>query len=232
MEHLRSFLRGGAAGVALAVGLATTAMAAGAPGWEFTTPGNSFTNGTWDFATAFTVNSDVTLSGLGYYADPVTGNADGNPVAFYQCDTADCLSTGTLLASTTVTNIYPELGHFRYVTIAPINLIAGDSYEVAGVSNSDNYTWNDPGFAVNPALTFLTTSGQASRWQSLGTPSFLTGSGFLDLGSEDGYWGPNVFLGAASFATPEPSTWALMLLGFAGLGFAGYRSRKAISISA
>jgi hypothetical protein len=27
---------------------------------------------------------------------------------------------------------------------------------------------------------------------------------------------------------PEPSTWAMMLLGFAGLGFAGYRhARKA-----
>ena len=31
--------------------------------------------------------------------------------------------------------------------------------------------------------------------------------------------------------TPEPSTWVLMLLGFAGLGFLGYRgSRKAVSI--
>jgi hypothetical protein len=28
-------------------------------------------------------------------------------------------------------------------------------------------------------------------------------------------------------AIPEPSTWAMMLVGFAGLGFAGYRvSRK------
>jgi hypothetical protein len=25
---------------------------------------------------------------------------------------------------------------------------------------------------------------------------------------------------------PEPSTWALMALGFAGLGFAGWRSRR------
>jgi len=32
------------------------------PGWEFTSPGNSFTNGTWDFATAFSVNSNVTVS--------------------------------------------------------------------------------------------------------------------------------------------------------------------------
>jgi hypothetical protein len=34
-------------------------------------------------------------------------------------------------------------------------------------------------------------------------------------------------------SVPEPSTWAMMLLGFAGLGFAGYRtSRKAASIAA
>jgi PEP-CTERM motif len=28
-------------------------------------------------------------------------------------------------------------------------------------------------------------------------------------------------------AVPEPSTWAMMLVGFAGLGFAGYRSAQA-----
>lgn len=27
-------------------------------------------------------------------------------------------------------------------------------------------------------------------------------------------------------AVPEPSTWALVALGFAGLGFAGYRARR------
>ena len=32
-------------------------------------------------------------------------------------------------------------------------------------------------------------------------------------------------------AVPEPSTWAMMLLGFAGLGFAGYRRAKSIIAS-
>jgi hypothetical protein len=31
---------------------------------------------------------------------------------------------------------------------------------------------------------------------------------------------------------PEPSTWAMMLLGFAGLGFAGYRKAKSVALVA
>jgi hypothetical protein len=39
--------------------------------------------------------------------------------------------------------------------------------------------------------------------------------------------------GGLTLSVPEPSTWAMMMLGFAGLGFAGYRkSRKAAAIAA
>jgi PEP-CTERM motif len=31
---------------------------------------------------------------------------------------------------------------------------------------------------------------------------------------------------------PEPSTWAMMMLGFAGLGFAGYRKSHKAAIAA
>ena len=39
---------------------------------------------------------------------------------------------------------------------------------------------------------------------------------------------PNDFaIGTVALSSvPEPSTWAMMLLGFAGLGFAGFRTRK------
>jgi hypothetical protein len=36
----------------------------------------------------------------------------------------------------------------------------------------------------------------------------------------------------ASIAVPEPSTWAMMLLGFAGLGFAGWRARGGFRLAA
>jgi choice-of-anchor A domain-containing protein len=35
------------------------------------------------------------------------------------------------------------------------------------------------------------------------------------------------FMGTVPSAVPEPSTWAMMAIGFAGLGFLGFRSRKA-----
>ena len=38
--------------------------------------------------------------------------------------------------------------------------------------------------------------------------------------------------GGVSASTPEPSTWAMMLLGFAGLGFAGYRTARKTAAAA
>jgi PEP-CTERM motif-containing protein len=36
--------------------------------------------------------------------------------------------------------------------------------------------------------------------------------------------------GEVKLAIPEPSTWAMMLLGFAGLGYAGYRSKSRVNV--
>jgi hypothetical protein len=55
-----------------------------------------------------------------------------------------------------------------------------------------------------------------------------------------GYFGPNVDLtfsgfgtfvigGAVPEAIPEASTWAMLLLGFAGLGLVGYRQTEGLS---
>jgi hypothetical protein len=52
----------------------------------------------------------------------------------------------------------------------------------------------------------------------------------IDQGEFTSHSGTVVFGLTGSIAVPEPATWATMLLGFASLGFAGYRtSRKAFS---
>lgn len=203
--------------------LLAAAPAFAGPAWEFTSPGNSYNNNNWVFATAFTVTRTVTASGLGYYADPVSGGVDANPVALYKCDTAGCLTTGTLLASVVVDNSYPLTGHFRYVTIDAIDLDPGD-YLVSGVSFGDNYTWNDPGFFTDPSIIVPSFE---TRWQvddGSGTPYFLN---YINTGElePDGFWGPNVFLGEPTFTepVPEPASWALMI---GGLGLAGVMMRR------
>ena len=42
----------------------------------------------------------------------------------------------------------------------------------------------------------------------------------------EGFGGVSV---ALTSTTPEPSTWAMMLLGFVGLGFVGYRQRHKLA---
>jgi hypothetical protein len=42
---------------------------------------------------------------------------------------------------------------------------------------------------------------------------------------------PDVMQPSSIGSVPEPSTWAMMLLGFAGLGFAGYRSTRRTAAS-
>ncbi|HEY1781828.1 MAG TPA: PEP-CTERM sorting domain-containing protein [Roseiarcus sp.] len=60
-------------------------------------------------------------------------------------------------------------------------------------------------------------------------------------GSEPGIYGVAVWTGAAAdytseggltVSTPEPSTWAMMVMGFAGLGFAGYRKTRGAAVAA
>ena len=60
--------------------------------------------------------------------------------------------------------------------------------------------------------------------------SFVDDDSVINLGSN---FGPNIdltFSGSGVFAVgsavPEPPTWAMMLLGFAGLGFARYRASR------
>jgi PEP-CTERM motif len=65
---------------------------------------------------------------------------------------------------------------------------------------------------------------------TLGNPTetvWLTTNTAITSLSVEKFTNNNSFQLAAPTAVPEPSTWAMLLLGFAGLGFAGYRGARA-----
>ncbi len=200
-------------GAAIVALLALPAAVLGGPvaAFDFTSPGNSYTDGSWAFGIDFTVGaSNLTVSSLGYYDDSQNGFVDNHEVGMYD-------SSGDLLASTVVTSGDPLIGYFRYDTIAPITLLAGQTYRVVGVSHSDPYTWDDPGFAAIAGITYLgDTYGPGT------TLSDPTGPFHND--EADGFWGPNFLVGPA-VGIPEPATFGLLGAAMVALLFGSRRRR-------
>ena len=90
--------------------------------------------------------------------------------------------------------------------------------------------------AVQPAVAFSVNGGAAESFADTG---HILDTGHYDFinGSTDGNESINWNLigseaNRGGTGTPEPSTWAMMLIGFAGLGFAAYRTSKAAKAAA
>jgi hypothetical protein len=94
-----------------------------------------------------------------------------------------------------------------------VSASTGDSVDTADASLS--------GWASGPALVFVGTGGAVTL-----TFTDITGAGLNSNLALD-----NVRLDVTGGAVPEPATWAMMLLGFAGLG-AALRSRRRPALAA
>jgi hypothetical protein len=112
--------------------------------------------------------------------------------------------------------------------------------DVGNTNPYDLYLWNGSAFVFDttlaPDTVFSFASGGVSEFEVLGIDpslgldpsdptSFVTGLTFTDTGEFTGTM--TAVTDDVAAGAPEPSTWAMMLIGFAGLGYAGFcRSLK------
>jgi PEP-CTERM motif len=139
---------------------------------------------------------------------------------------------------------------FNQATSATFNVdgltgtLAG-SFNEAIVNNDPSSPRAAFGQAQSASPFFVAEALQSSAFETYdlstafpltsGTPEFITQ--IFETGPLGGILTPTLEFDSASLASfqavvlvPEPSTWAMMLLGFAGLGFAGYSRTKARSV--
>jgi hypothetical protein len=109
-----------------------------------------------------------------------------------------------------------------------------DNLSITGLSN---YAGADQQLvpAVAPyvdfsGISFKAANGVSYNWTVLPFPTGGIGNSTSD---PIGYGGLNVaFTSVTITSVPEVSTWAMMLAGFAAIGFVGYRRNKAAALAA
>ncbi len=151
--------------------------------------------------TATGVNNSNVISG--FYTNNVTNSIDG----------------------------FLEMGD-TFISLSDPNAV--DNTMAFGLNNEDqvvgsyvNAQGNTEGFVYN----WVTNTWETVNDPNVnGNTSFnvegTTVNGINDKGQLVGFYADNVNGFLATPVVPEPSTWAMMLIGFAGLGFFGYRASR------
>ena len=185
--------------------------------------------------------AQATVFGIVYQNDPTSGDASIVPSSTlphanfssssinYQTNDSTSTSLATFLNNPNFTNMtngfdatMPANNSFLELT-GSILLQSGDNTFVVG---------HDDGVVLSLAGYGQVIDAPGPTSESF-SPVTVTNSGAaqnvaFDLKYAECCGGPADLVfqvnGVAVSGVPEPSTWAMMLLGFAGLGFAGYRS--------
>jgi hypothetical protein len=145
-------------------------------------------------------------------------------------DTANVWAPGDLTFTISVTNNAGSKDSLGRVTAADFSgflLDVGNPGGTLGVNAPDRITRNSAGDDVGFLYFLGLDPGQTSALLTIDTNARFFKPGTLAVID-------SLTVNLTGFApgVPEPSTWAMMLLGFAGLGFASYRtSRKPVSIA-
>ena len=119
---------------------------------------------------------------------------------------------GGLLTSIVVTSPGHTFGDFI------LDAEHSGAFTVTVTTNDGTFTDNLPG---GPGSNFVTILAQAG--ETISSVAITSAAGFTSFDQ------PRI--SAISAAIPEPATWGMMLLGFAGLGFAFRQSRRKVSFA-
>ena len=194
----------------------TAAMAD--PAIVLTSPGSEYSGAQFTLGFEFSVSSGQMLTALGAYDSGADGLAGAADVGLWD-------TSGNLLASAVVpAGTGGTLdGLFRFTSIAPFALVGGTHYVVGAFEPSDNASSLGTGQggtgSINPLVTIY-----EDRFSNFNSAFSYADTSDGNLG---GAWlGGNFELGGGS--VPEPASWALMLIGFGGLGAALRRRRATV----
>jgi PEP-CTERM motif len=147
--------------------------------------------------------------------DPVTGGSAGGPYGSFVTASLTVNGVAAVLPDFTTGSLDGETQVFEIGSVldAEVLIDATPSTNLIALAQGMNFSWSlapplvDISFDapdVDAVIQFQTTAG-----------------GFLEADVA------NVTVTVSSSpAVPEPSTWAMMLLGFAGLGYAGFRQSR------
>lgn len=168
---------------------------------------------------AFSTPSSANLvSNGGFETGDFTGWTGGFPDNF--------VATGTANSSYVHTGNKGVAFGATYLSALSQSLatVAGTTYDVSFWLNSNGLSFNEVTLSWGGTTIFDQTDIPANGWTEYSLIETATSNTTLlafGLEQDAGYSGLDDVRVTA--AVPEPATWALMLIGFAGVGFAAYR---------
>ena len=131
---------------------------------------------------AFTATKTESVTSLGIFAGPsLTLPAGSFAVGLWT-------SSGTLLASASVTSADTAIGSFYYHSITPVTLTAGQSYVVGAQMGSGVLTYYGGAYTMASGIQY-----QGSRW--LSSASLTMPTEYDGAGSDPGYIGASFLVG-------------------------------------